>query len=479
MSPLTEKDKLEIAQALDRQSDVYHDDAPRTVETRIPPLDFSEPHSRRADAFGPGNGIAASADRVAARLTKAQLEKRQLTTQTGALRGCLANALDLLRFSPEWAGVLAFNQFTLRIVTKKATPWGKPAGETWTDRDDALCLDWLERKGVFLNSSKKSAEVVAVIAEENGFHPVKDYFRSLKWDGKPRLDSLFTKYAGAEDTPLNRAAGRIFLIGAIARIERPGCQHDTVPLLIGAQGVGKSSFCREACPQAEYFTDHVSELGSKDSRIELAGKMIVEFAELDRIKGRELGRVKAFLTARVDAFRPPYGRSVIDVPRSCVFVGTSNDEVALADETGNRRFLPVRVEKIRIEALAKDKGQLWAEAFSRYSKGARWYLDTQALTDAAKEEQDRCYAPGQWDEALEAFLENPQPRTVSDRPFHSTRGRILLEEALIEGVGKSKEHWTQADYNSAARCLIHNGYKRKQFRLGERRLWFYILEDEK
>ena len=88
MSPLTEKDKLEIAQALDRQSDVYHDDAPRTVETRIPPLDFSEPHSRRADAFGPGNGIAASADRVAARLTKAQLEKRQLTTQTGALRGC-------------------------------------------------------------------------------------------------------------------------------------------------------------------------------------------------------------------------------------------------------------------------------------------------------------------------------------------------------------------------------------------------------
>jgi len=463
VSGITPEQKIQIGTLLDQQKPtVYHD------EVSIPKLDWSD-----------SPPVAAVVERVAARITKAQLEKRQLVIKDGNLRACLANALDLLRFAPEWQGVLAFNQFSLKIVTKRATPWGKPAGETWADRDDALCLDWLERQGVFLNSSKKAAEAVAVIAQENGFHPVKEFFRGLKWDGKPRLDSLFTHYAGAEDSPLNGAAGRIFLIGAVARIERPGCQHDTVPLLIGAQGVGKSQFCREICPQPDYFTDHVSELGSKDSRVELAGKILIEFAELDRIKGRELGRVKAFLTARTDSFRPPYGRAVIDVPRSCIFIGTSNDEVALADETGNRRFLPIPVGKINIEALAKDKAQLWAEAFYRYSQGARWYLDTRALTDAAKIEQDRCYAPGQWDESIEAFLDNPQPRTVSDRPFHSIHGRVLLEEALIEGVGKPKEHWTQTDYNSAARCLIHNGYKRKQVRVGERRVWFYILEGQR
>lgn len=457
--------RTQIAEMLKRQSNV----AVCESEPDVGSCELTETKN--------GNGAPASVERVAAQFTKAQLKRRQIATKEGNLRGCLANALDLLRFSPEFDGVLGYNEFSLRIFTKRATPWGKPRGENWTDRDDVLCLEWLERNGVFLNSSNKASEAARTVAQEHAFHPIKDYFRSLEWDKKPRLESLFTTYAGAPDTPLNRAAGRVFLIGAVARIESPGCQHDTVCLLIGPQGAGKSSFCREICPRPEFFTDHVSELGSKDSRLELAGKLILEFAELDRVKGRELGRVKAYLTSRTDCFRPPYGRSVVDIPRSCVFVGTSNDEVALADESGNRRFLPIHVGKIDIEKLSKDKAQLWAESFYRYQKGAKWYLDSRSLLEAAREQQDLCYASGQWDSDIEAFLENPQPRTVSDRPFHSIRGKVLLEEALVEGVGKPKEFWTQADFNSAARCLVHNGYHRRQLRIDGRRAWFYVKDE--
>ena len=386
--------------------------------------------------------------------------------------------LAFLQYSPAWAGTIGRNDFTLRIIKRRDTPWSK-AGEEWRDSDDVRLAEWFERCGLFINSTTKVREAVVTVAAENAFHPVKDWLRSVKWDGKQRSTRLLPDFLGAEDTVLNQIAGKNFLVGCVARIEIPGAQNDTCLLLIGKQGGLKSTFCRVICPRDEYFSDHISELGGKDSRLELHGKILIEFAELSRIKGRELERVKAYLTARVDTFRPPYGRAIVDVPRSCSFIATTNDEFSLTDETGNRRFLPVHVGKINIDAVLEQRDQLWAEGFARFRAGGKWHLDSAELVAAAKEEQDKCYQVGVWDGIIEKFLEDPKPRTVSDRAFYSIPGRVLIGEILTEAIGKDVDKWTQQDQNSVARCLVHLGYARKQFRTeGKQRAWFYVRESE-
>jgi putative DNA primase/helicase len=136
----------------------------------------------------------------------------------------------------------------------------------------------------------------------------------LAWDEVPRIERWLTTYLGAEDTVFNRAIGERWLISAVARIFQPGCQADHTLLLEGPQGIRKSTALRTLAGD-EWFTDHISELGSKDSRIELHGKWIIEHPELDRIRRGELERVKAFLTSRIDNFRLPYGRRSEAVPR--------------------------------------------------------------------------------------------------------------------------------------------------------------------
>ena len=229
----------------------------------------------------------------------------------GNPKALLANAITMLRFDPAWSGILSFNDFSPYAVAKKSPPWQKNSGSNWTDHDDSLTADWLQHARILV-SSKVASEAVQTVARENSFHPVKDYLNSLEWDRTPRLDQWLSSYLGAEDTPLIRAIGARWLISAVARIFRPGCQVDHTLLLEGPQGTRKSTALRTLAGD-EWFADHISELGSKDSRIELHGKWILEMSEMDRVRRGELERVKAFLTARSDHFRVPYGRRADDV----------------------------------------------------------------------------------------------------------------------------------------------------------------------
>jgi predicted P-loop ATPase len=443
---------------------------------------------------GPDDYIGAQGDEAMARILDAAESPRRkpasstcihdgvalVCTQEGTPKGVLANAIAMLRYSPEWLGVLGFNQFSLYAVTRKPAPWPQSkAGDNWTDSDDCRAAEWLQQHSVIV-SSRVTAEAVQVIAEENRFHPVREYLSSLKWDGKPRLATWLLDYLGAPDIPFTRAVGTRWLVSAVARIFQPGCQVDHVLLLEGPQGIRKSTGLRVLAGD-EWFADHISDLGSKDSRMDLHGKWILEMAELDKVRRGELEKVKAFLTARTDHFRVPYGRRTEDVPRSCVFAGSLNDQTPLTDETGNRRFWPVRCGTIDIDALSRDRDQLWAEACQEFQAGAVWWLDSEELVAAAAVEQEQRYENGVWDDAILAWCDDPKQRSERDRenlipiePFDSTRDQVTVTDILVHGIGKPLDRCTQADRNQIARCLVHDGWGRRLLRQGERRLWAYL-----
>ena len=210
-------------------------------------------------------------------------------------------------------------------------------------------------------------------------------------------------YLGRRDTPLNRAIGSRWMISAVARIMQPGAKVDHMLILEGPQGTKKSSALKMLAG-ADWFTDELAEIGSKDAAQQMRGIWIIEIAELDAISRAEVSRIKAFLSRTTDRYRPPYERYVVEVPRQCVFAGSVNPDTYLRDETGNRRFWPVRCGNINLDALSRDRDQLWAEAVARYRDGTIWWLNEAELIADAKIEQDQRYQADAWDARIDRWL---------------------------------------------------------------------------
>nr|WP_245276027.1 virulence-associated E family protein [Mesorhizobium sp. LNHC220B00] len=206
-------------------------------------------------------------------------------------------------------------------------------------------------------------DAIRVLSRENSFNPVLDIIEAQPWDGLPRIDTWLSVYLGAEDNELNRAFGRAVLIAGVRRARRPGCKFDHALVLEGPQGYGKSSALKIMAGGEEFFSDEiVIGQGSKEQLELLQGKWIVELPELAGLARAEVRNVKQFITKTFDRGRPAYGRSVEELPRRCVLIGTTNDRQYLCDPTGNRRWWPVEVGKIDLKRLAEDMPQLWAEA---------------------------------------------------------------------------------------------------------------------
>jgi predicted P-loop ATPase len=366
-------------------------------------------------------------------------------------------------------------------------------GRAWEDADDIRTAEWLQLRGINVAPVVVSRAVGAV-ARELRIHPVRDWFDTLKWDGTPRIETWTSAYLGAEPTAFHHTIGALWLISAVARIYRTGVKADHMLILEGPQGARKSTAIKVLAGE-EWFTDELPELGSKDAALHMQGVWIVEIAELDAIGRAEVSRIKAFLTRTTDRFRPPYGRYTVEVPRQCVFAGTVNPDTYLRDETGNRRFWPLRCGTIDIAALARDRHQLWAEAAHRFRAGAIWWIDDPALVEEAREEQDRRYQSDAWDDLIEHWLTH-EIRTLSDgfpdygnsRTESVSRPEPLRDvsvgEILEEAIGLEPARWTRRDQTRVAAYLKANGWKREQVRIGSGRnaprVWRYRrrLEDE-
>jgi hypothetical protein len=395
-----------------------------------------------------------------------------LRSENGIARGCVANVVALLRESPEWQGVIGFDEFAERVVMHKAAPGfppdQRPYPREWSDDADVHAMCWLQRAGVILNSGNTVAAAIQAVARDPSrrFHPVRDYLNGLRWDGTERADHWLTDCFAVEESDYVRAVSRRWLISACARAFAPGCQVDHSLLLIGRQGVGKSSGLRALVPRSEWFADSIATLGSRDSRLELRGKWIVELSELSALRRAEVEAVKSFLSERIDHYRAPYARNAVDVPRASVFAGSTNDDSPLLDSE-NRRFWPVRVGKVDVKAIEEFRDQLWAEAVVYFKRGDPWWLDSEKLKQAATEAQKNAYSPGPWDEIIRDWIERPEVRTgatLNDLPWAgSAKGWINLGDAAIHGIGiePNSPHLDQAR-KSVARLLRHLGYSERQ-----------------
>lgn len=290
----------------------------------------------------------------------------------------LLNLQIILGNDSDYYKHLGYNEFT------GETTW---RGEPFTDHlETAINLQIAEKYRIKI-ATERLREVMVLVAREHAYHPVRDYLEGLTWDGVPRIDELLVRYTGAADMRINRAIARKWMLSCVARVMQPGCQVDTTLILAGAQGAGKSSFFRLLVPAEAWFSDTAMDLGTKDAFQSLQGVWIYEVAELSALRARDAETVKAFLTARVDRYRPPYGRNLVRSPRQCVMVGTTNESEFLDDPTGARRFWPVVVGTFDLGALAADRDQLWAEAFDVYmTEGAacRWHLDPEEAAELAE-----------------------------------------------------------------------------------------------
>jgi putative DNA primase/helicase len=297
-----------------------------------------------------------------------------LRTKRGNPTACLQNALLALRCAPEWKGVLQFNESALQVVAKAPPPWdSRDVPFDWRDDDDVRAAAWMQQLGVMI-SKEVMGQAIQTVAREFPFHPIREYLNGLRWDKIPRIDDWVTLYLGVDPSDYTRAVGAKWLIGAVARVFQPGCKNDTCLVLEGRQGSLKSTTLKILADP--WFTDEIADLGTKDAALQVRGVWIIELAELDAMGRPEASRIKAFMSRSVDRYRPPYGRHLIEVPRESVFAGTVNHDTYLKDETGGRRFWPVRCEKISIDELRRDGDQLWAEAVARFRASENWWIDS-------------------------------------------------------------------------------------------------------
>jgi predicted P-loop ATPase/phage/plasmid primase-like uncharacterized protein len=382
-------------------------------------------------------------------------------------KGIMSNVTVALSEAPELKGAIWFDEFSRKIRVRKRLPWepgdGTPCdAREWTKEDLLATVEWVQRAGI--HALKHIVQdAVERVAFKNKFHPVRDFFDGLKWDGKPRLDTWTTYYLGVEDGPYPRAVGACYLIGAVARSYEPGCKMDTVLILEGPQGLGKSTTYETLATRKDWYTDQISALHSKDAAIDTVGKLIIELAELDSVKRAEVGQVKAFASRAVDHYRPPYEANSIDVPRQFVFGGTVNEDEYLKDATGGRRFWPLRCTSIDLDALKHDVHQLWAEAVHRHKVGEKWHLVDEELISAAEREQANRFESDVWEPVIREWLARTTEASVTTAD--------VFQGALDV---KDKIKWGKAEQMRVAACLRHLGWKRQQLWIGTRPEWRYV-----
>lgn len=338
------------------------------------------------------------------------------------------NICMVLRNDQDLVGRLKYNEFAFAPWVKGPLPWDLNIDNDreWTNIDDSNIKCYLE-KNYSLSNSEKIMEALNIVMNENKFNPVCDTLNALKWDGKKRIDDLLPKYLGVVKNEYSVACMRVFMLGAISRAFKAGCKFDYMPVLVGGQGVGKSTFTKMLAIKEEWNEDNFNTVESDKAVEKLRAKWIIELAELLAVKrAKEVESMKAFLTSTHDTYRAPYARRSESRARQCVFIGTTNNMRFLTDRTGNRRYLPLMVDKNRVqksifEDLAETKAEImqaWAEAMEIYRSGEYSLVLPRNLQEEVESMQNTFVEEDPRVGYIQHFLENTDEKYICVAMLH-------------------------------------------------------------
>lgn len=370
---------------------------------------------------------------------------------TGRPKKTRDNIMRILQHDPLLAGKIAVDDFAVRGLALGSLPWNPEDGRRlWTDTDDAGVAWYLENKFDITGKDKIDGALL-LVSESNKINEVKDYLTALEWDKTPRLDTVLSDYLGADDTPYTRAVARKSLTAAVARVMQPGCKYDYVPVFVGPQGIGKSTFL--ATLGKDWFSDSLQSFEGKEAAEMIQGVWINELGEMTGYTRSETNTIKQFLSKREDIYRQAYGRRTGRYPRKCVFFGTCNQFEFLKDLTGNRRFWPVDVGKHKPKKniwndLPAEVDQIWAEAVMRWRIGEPLYFEKPEMEELARAEQEKHREANIKEGVIKSFLEQPVPKNYNSMDLGARRMFWNGNAHNVETVPRKKtcalEIWCEA-----------------------------------
>jgi putative DNA primase/helicase len=381
----------------------------------------------------------------------------------------VGNIALVLARDEDWKGIIRHDAFSDRIIIGACPPLPRlpvgypapidppPPGELTAEHDIYIGL-WLRRKHMVTwgESAVRAGAVCA--AKQNSFNPATDYLDACadKWDRKARLNDWLVDHLGAERSVYSCAVASMWLISAVARAYEPGAKVDHVLILEGLTGIGKTT-ALEILFGNDWFLPELPDLRDKDAMHALAGCMCALVDEMTALRSAaSVERAKSFFTRRIDVYRPPYGRDVVRRQRTCVFAATTNLDAYLTDETGNRRYWPVRCAKnVDQQKLRDVRDQLWGEAVARYRQGEQWH-PTQDLAPVFREEQEARYVADDWETQLTPYVL---------RGEHPTTKECLL------ALGLEPKDWSKDHQMRVGRCLRRLGFERRRVRLQGLQNW--------
>lgn len=355
------------------------------------------------------------------------------------------------------ASMFRYNEFDGKRYVFGNMPWRRTSPpEIMRDVDYSGVRSYLD-KVYGITGHMKIEDAIALEFEKHSYHPIREYIQKLVWDKQERVDHLLPDYFGVDPNIYHKEAMRKTLVGAVARVFRPGVKFDLVLTLIGPQGTGKSTFVNKLGMQ--WFSDTFFTVHGKEAFEQIQGAWIIEMAELAGLRKAEVETIKHFISKQEDSFRKAYGRTTETYYRQCIFVGTTNNRDFLRDPSGNRRFLPVdivpenAVKSVFKDLDQKEIDQIWAESYHLWKSGEKLYMKGEAHEMALKEQSDHSEVdertglvenyldldlPEDWDEmdlnARRVFLEDPLSKKGTEK-----REYTCAAEIWCECLGNSKK----------------------------------------
>jgi putative DNA primase/helicase len=363
----------------------------------------------------------------------------------------LRNAHNLgviLTRDSRWKGRIRLNEFRSDEEILDGGRW-----RGIVDVDAAEIQSWVSLEYRLDYQTSTVHEVLGLIAHRHRAHPVRDYLRGLRWDGQLRMDSWLGDVFGVEPSLGAHRIGRAWLVSMVARVMNPGCKVDTCPILIGQQGLRKSTTLRAMMADPAWFSDSDIPLHhSQDKYQVINGVWLYEIAEFDRFSGKaDAAEIKAYVSSQRDSYRRSHGRRVASVDRQVVFAGSTNAAEFLVDPTGSRRYWPIVCAKADPDMMASIRDQLFAEAVTAYEAGESWWLSSEVAAEVAAV-ADAFRVGDPWDEPLGQWLAE---KTASARI-----SGLIMADILTDAVGTPIGNATKSEQMRAAAILVRLGWRK-------------------